>query len=77
MKRATVITKLLFCKAIISIHALVKRATPLYGCDTAIDEISIHALVKRATLINSVKNNSISISIHALVKRATFFNGNN
>ena len=33
----------------ISIHALVKRATPIGVGDNFADEISIHALVKRAT----------------------------
>ena len=34
---------------IISIHALVKRATGWDGADTVNPSISIHALVKRAT----------------------------
>ena len=56
---------------VISIHALVKRATsPLYGCDTAIS-ISIHALVKRATMFKNHVIGAKDISIHALVKRAT------
>ena len=55
----------------ISIHALVKRAT---GSDTIAKTgnfISIHALVKRATTGNVNKGSQILISIHALVKRAT------
>ena len=58
-------------KLIISIHALVKRATsncaPLRSCFC----ISIHALVKRATLFLMHNILKSSISIHALVKRAT------
>ena len=34
---------------IISIHALVKRATHWIRCETVFKDISIHALVKRAT----------------------------
>ena len=56
---------------IISIHALVKRATPyaVYGTDTSV--ISIHALVKRATFGSAFLFIKSRISIHALVKRAT------
>ena len=56
---------------VISIHALVKRATnyALHGSNTL--GISIHALVKRATDEWETKYNAEHISIHALVKRAT------
>ena len=55
----------------ISIHALVKRATVMTFTKSDKLSISIHALVKRATLpsVNAVL--SVDISIHALVKRAT------
>ena len=50
MKRATKTVKRIRCKAVISIHALVKRATKdIKATQDALD-ISIHALVKRATL---------------------------
>ncbi len=58
--------------SVISIHALVKRATiksPFGALYT--DFISIHALVKRATLHIWVAKFGGGISIHALVKRAT------
>ena len=73
MKRATCCSTLLLFITNISIHALVKRATPyaVYGTDKG--AISIHALVKRATIFGNVNVNDISISIHALVKRATFY----
>ena len=56
---------------LISIHALVKRATLNKKVDNLIQLISIHALVKRAT--EGKKKNAYGwiISIHALVKRAT------
>ena len=57
---------------LISIHALVKRAT--YGCTDVANTglISIHALVKRATFCFFNRDKlAIIISIHALVKRAT------
>ena len=58
---------------VISIHALVKRATfSKSRSATFVVDISIHALVKRATVINDKQGNYESISIHALVKRATF-----
>ena len=34
---------------VISIHALVKRATQIRNCEVHFKAISIHALVKRAT----------------------------
>ena len=57
----------------ISIHALVKRAT--LGCIVLrlFYVISIHALVKRATRAQRYPQQCIAISIHALVKRATFY----
>ena len=55
----------------ISIHALVKRATLVSLWKRKTDTISIHALVKRATIANQQLKQSIDISIHALVKRAT------
>ena len=56
---------------IISIHALVKRAT-FFSCQYyAVHSISIHALVKRATYQDSKFFLMLNISIHALVKRAT------
>ena len=55
----------------ISIHALVKRATTLTVIGAAIADISIHALVKRATAYIGCNADGIVISIHALVKRAT------
>ena len=55
----------------ISIHALVKRATEEKNYIEEMDEISIHALVKRATNIIIFVHNLGFISIHALVKRAT------
>ena len=55
----------------ISIHALVKRATPQNTRQPTGQEISIHALVKRATALRGVKGGVRNISIHALVKRAT------
>ena len=39
----------LFSNKLISIHALVKRATPTLKSDKFASPISIHALVKRAT----------------------------
>ena len=56
---------------IISIHALVKRATRFIVYIIMCLCISIHALVKRATRIVICMIPSIAISIHALVKRAT------
>ena len=56
---------------LISIHALVKRAT-VAKAETALTmRISIHALVKRATTKSLGVLLHKSISIHALVKRAT------
>ena len=61
----------MFLIELISIHALVKRAT--YWCRflLSLPGISIHALVKRATYISCVGLTKFLISIHALVKRAT------
>ena len=56
---------------IISIHALVKRATSLKKSYHPKPSISIHALVKRATRCKHGSYNFFDISIHALVKRAT------
>ena len=57
---------------IISIHALVKRATQLRNTFITALGISIHALVKRATgYHHHLYQNNQNISIHALVKRAT------
>ena len=57
--------------AVISIHALVKRATVTRLVVNSDFDISIHALVKRATnpVVEVTSHNTISI--HALVKRAT------
>ena len=57
--------------SVISIHALVKRATGNLVAVSAVEKISIHALVKRAT--NNIRSKGLrpDISIHALVKRAT------
>ena len=49
MKRATQDFGKLVDNFVISIHALVKRATSVSFCDNFIHVISIHALVKRAT----------------------------
>ena len=57
--------------ALISIHALAKRATEGYSTYKRVSEISIHALVKRATKEVFCMINAQKISIHALVKRAT------
>ena len=56
---------------LVSIHALVKRAT--YEINISCDYIgvSIHALVKRATLSHLRSSGQHNVSIHALVKRAT------
>ena len=56
---------------VISIHALVKRATITSKLFCNIFIISIHALVKRATNSVKLKIGRGGISIHALVKRAT------
>ena len=59
---------------LISIHALVKRATSrTYWSLVSPYIISIHALVKRATLFYLNCAYGANISIHALVKRATNF----
>ena len=55
----------------ISIHALVKRATKNRAKTAPPVDISIHALVKRATVFTKAQYNKDNISIHALVKRAT------
>ena len=59
------------CQMLISIHALVKRATQAQISLPVIWVISIHALVKRATSGKHGCNDFFDISIHALVKRAT------
>ena len=56
----------------ISIHALVKRATYHPLPPRRARAISIHALVKRATAPPQTQFAQNFISIHALVKRATF-----
>ena len=56
---------------LISIHALVKRATLDIIDKDILDLISIHALVKRATAEICKSGMHFCISIHALVKRAT------
>ena len=58
-------------KQLISIHALVKRATQPLQTRLSNHDISIHALVKRATFRASGEPQIQAISIHALVKRAT------
>ena len=59
-------------EAIISIHALAKRATCKKDCNFNEElKISIHALAKRATKIDFFYCNINFISIHALAKRAT------
>ena len=73
MKRATEKSELPRGFKIISIHALVKRATVLLFRQGRRVNISIHALVKRATHSGTVCNLLHSISIHALVKRATIY----
>ena len=49
MKRATQTEPPVNTKDLISIHALVKRATSAVDGEVIYDGISIHALVKRAT----------------------------
>ena len=71
MKRATGDRSYSGAKLVISIHALVKRATQYKFPMTEYKEISIHALVKRATNCFYVYLAIFGISIHALVKRAT------
>ena len=56
---------------VISIHALMKRATKLFKEYNRRDVISIHALMKRATRISPAAEAVLAISIHALMKRAT------
>ena len=56
---------------VISIHALVKRATVTHAQLALGVVISIHALVKRATVCVAGLCKCTIISIHALVKRAT------
>ena len=56
---------------VISIHALVKRATVNVIKRLCAVRISIHALVKRATAYIGCNDKGVVISIHALVKRAT------
>ena len=56
---------------LISIHALVKRATLRVIKISMFHMISIHALVKRATSGADSIEYGGKISIHALVKRAT------
>ena len=57
---------------VVSIHALVKRATRSAELLQASVYVSIHALVKRATAGHSLNRRAeAKVSIHALVKRAT------
>ncbi len=56
---------------IVSIHALVKRATGGECRGLANAWVSIHALVKRATELEARAAALRAVSIHALVKRAT------
>ena len=72
MKRATIIFKYFTLYNIISIHALVKRATGFDSIVKKLIKISIHALVKRATAFLRIILRIFHISIHALVKRATY-----
>ena len=58
-------------KKLISIHALLKRATWRKTSAYVHRYISIHALLKRATFTHSVTRVIDFISIHALLKRAT------
>ena len=71
MKRATIVQIADELKKLISIHALVKRATAVVIYLPDFISISIHALVKRATFKTMSYHAPMSISIHALVKRAT------
>ena len=71
MKRATNEVSIAAAKWIISIHALVKRATKMSIAIYKNIGISIHALVKRATICFPHNFEAMHISIHALVKRAT------
>ena len=71
MKRATQAVSAGVDNMEISIHALVKRATPYQLRYDNVLYISIHALVKRATSSAEVRVPILPISIHALVKRAT------
>ena len=71
MKRATLFSGWISSKKIISIHALVKRATRAAQKNYHGVNISIHALVKRATERHAGGVITDEISIHALVKRAT------
>ncbi len=59
---------------VISIHALLKRATLDAKTLQKDVVISIHALLKRATDDKLKEYNSKKISIHALLKRATSLN---
>ena len=71
MKRATYARLRISNWPVISIHALVKRATTTDDKNIVEAVISIHALVKRATNWICARNYKALISIHALVKRAT------
>ena len=71
MKRATISLRFVGFAVAISIHALVKRATPYLTGEKGFGNISIHALVKRATFGFRPSGHKRKISIHALVKRAT------
>ena len=55
----------------ISIHALARRATPIYTFLNMRVKISIHALARRATENPLQRNTNLKISIHALARRAT------
>ena len=71
MKRATYYKQTVQPYDLISIHALVKRATDVVNNYIRVAGISIHALVKRATAVFKKGKLNFGISIHALVKRAT------
>ena len=71
MKRATEMPDTIDVRYLISIHALVKRATTQLPAQLRGAGISIHALVKRATSRSYWHGVRRGISIHALVKRAT------
>ena len=71
MKRATYIYSVPFTMTVISIHALMKRATRFAVMSSGNVNISIHALMKRATLEEKNYIEELDISIHALMKRAT------
>ncbi len=54
MKRATLSRSICLVSFVVSIHALVKRATWDIGFRNAVLQVSIHALVKRATVMGGM-----------------------